>query len=55
MSAAPRLTALLAALLAAGCDADRPASTAHKPGCRHLSAFALDQSPRPPPPDADRS
>lgn len=56
MSAAPRLTALLAALLAAGCDADRPASTAHGPAAAASSPPSRSaDATASPPPDADRS
>ncbi|WP_437279980.1 metallophosphoesterase [Sorangium sp. So ce375] len=56
MSAASRFTALLAALLAAGCDADRPASTAHGPAAAASSSPSRSAgAPPAPPPDADRS
>ncbi|WP_437611637.1 metallophosphoesterase [Sorangium sp. So ce834] len=56
MSAAPCLSALLAALLAAGCDADRPASTAQRPAPAATSAAPDRAAASPaPPPDTDRS
>ncbi|AGP34268.1 metallophosphoesterase [Sorangium cellulosum] len=56
MSAAPCFSALLAALLAAGCDADRPASTAQRPAPAATSAApARAAASPPPPPAADRS
>ncbi|WP_437591133.1 metallophosphoesterase [Sorangium sp. So ce1000] len=55
MSAAPRFTALLAALLVAGCDADRPASTAHSPAAASSPSSRAASAPPAPPPDTDRS
>ncbi|WP_437962846.1 metallophosphoesterase (plasmid) [Sorangium sp. So ce119] len=56
MSAAPRLSALLAALLAAACDAERPASPAQRPAPAASTPAPASAGADPaPPPDADRS
>ncbi|WP_437308407.1 metallophosphoesterase [Sorangium sp. So ce388] len=59
MSAAPRFSTLLApplaALLLAGCDADRPASTAPRPAPAASAATPSSAASPAPPPDTDRS